>query len=85
MLSSGGKLYSNISTPGNKLLREDAMTKGTDGYFRATSPPFLQSSPTQNAAFLLLVASEEANSFKTNGISAYNVQSKYLMNTDTRY
>ena len=39
-------------------------------YFKAESPPFLHNSPAQNAAFRLLVASDEANSFSTKGIRA---------------
>lgn len=39
------------------------------GYFRVMAPPFLHSSPTQNAAFLLLVASDDASSFSTKGIT----------------
>ena len=39
------------------------------GYFKAESPPFLHNSPTQNAAFLLFVASDDASSLSTNGIT----------------
>ena len=38
------------------------------GYLRAASPPFLHSSPTQKAAFLLLVGWDDSNSLSTNGI-----------------
>jgi hypothetical protein len=37
-------------------------------YFSAAAPPFLHISPTQKAAFLLLVASDDASSFNTKGI-----------------
>lgn len=39
------------------------------GYLRTVSPPFLHSSPTQKAAFLLLVASGDPNSLSTKGIN----------------
>jgi hypothetical protein len=39
------------------------------GYFKVDSPPFLHNSPTQNAAFLLLVASDEASSLIAKGIT----------------
>ena len=45
------------------------MTCAGKGYFKVDSPPFLASSPAQNAAFLLFVADDDANSLSTKGIS----------------
>lgn len=39
------------------------------GYFNADSAPFLHNSPTQNAAFLRFVASDDASSLSTKGIT----------------
>lgn len=43
------------------------------GYFNVPSPPFLHNSPTQKAAFLLLVASDDPSSLSTKGISLWNM------------